>query len=283
MKIAFSTLGCPDFTWPEIYAMAKDLGFDGIEIRGLGEDIYAVKAKPFTDEQLPQTIEKLKSLNIEIPCFSSGCCIKYKEREEENIKEITQYILLAAKMGAPYVRILADEKPYPEDQVDDDVVLQTLKRVIPIAEENNVTLLIETNGVYSDTSRLCELLNNAASDSVAALWDIHHPYRYANENPEVTVQNLGAYIQYVHVKDSAEEDGKICYKMMGEGDLPIHEAMLALQSINYEGIYTTTVNRATLDECALAYKPMDEIIDNIQDTVEVVDIIRPVYNFKAAE
>jgi tRNA-splicing ligase RtcB len=50
-----------------------------------------------------------------------------------------------------------------------------------------------------------------------------------------------------------------------------------------EGIYTTTVNRATLDECALAYKPMDEIIDNIQDTVEVVDIIRPVYNFKAAE
>jgi len=50
-----------------------------------------------------------------------------------------------------------------------------------------------------------------------------------------------------------------------------------------EGIYTTTVNRATLDECALAYKPMDEIIGNIQDTVEIVDIIKPVYNFKAAE
>ncbi len=50
-----------------------------------------------------------------------------------------------------------------------------------------------------------------------------------------------------------------------------------------EGIYTTTVNRSTLDECALAYKPMDEIIDNIQDTVEIIDIIKPVYNFKAAE
>ncbi|NLG87766.1 MAG: RtcB family protein [Clostridiaceae bacterium] len=50
-----------------------------------------------------------------------------------------------------------------------------------------------------------------------------------------------------------------------------------------EGIYTTTVNRDTLDECALAYKPMDEIIDNIKDTVEVVDIIKPVYNFKASE
>ena len=50
-----------------------------------------------------------------------------------------------------------------------------------------------------------------------------------------------------------------------------------------EGIYTTTVNRSTLDECALAYKPMDEIINDIQDTVEIVDIIKPLYNFKAAE
>ncbi len=50
-----------------------------------------------------------------------------------------------------------------------------------------------------------------------------------------------------------------------------------------EGIYTTTVNRATLDECALAYKPMDEIIENIQETVEILDIIKPVYNFKASE
>jgi RNA-splicing ligase RtcB len=50
-----------------------------------------------------------------------------------------------------------------------------------------------------------------------------------------------------------------------------------------EGIYSTTVNRSTLDECALAYKPMDEIMANIRDTVEIVDIIKPVYNFKAAE
>lgn len=49
-----------------------------------------------------------------------------------------------------------------------------------------------------------------------------------------------------------------------------------------EGIYSTSVNRSTLDECALAYKPMEEIIRNIHDTVEIVDIIKPIYNFKAA-
>lgn len=48
-------------------------------------------------------------------------------------------------------------------------------------------------------------------------------------------------------------------------------------------VYTTSVNKETLDECPLAYKPMDEIIKNIGDTVEIVDTIKPLYNFKAAE
>ncbi|HBK67299.1 MAG TPA: sugar phosphate isomerase/epimerase, partial [Firmicutes bacterium] len=49
MKIAFSTLGCPDFSWTDIYSMAKDLGFNGIEVRGLGSEIFAIKAQPFTE------------------------------------------------------------------------------------------------------------------------------------------------------------------------------------------------------------------------------------------
>lgn len=49
-----------------------------------------------------------------------------------------------------------------------------------------------------------------------------------------------------------------------------------------EGIYTTTVNKHTLDEAAFAYKPMEEIIKNIKDTVEIVHIIKPIYNFKAS-
>ena len=50
-----------------------------------------------------------------------------------------------------------------------------------------------------------------------------------------------------------------------------------------EGIYTTSVNPSTIDESPMAYKPMEEILENIGDTVEVVKIIKPVYNFKASE
>ncbi len=235
MKLAFSTLGCPNFSWTEIYSMASDLGFDGIEIRGLGENIFAVQAQPFTESQLPETIKKLEELRLEIPCLSSGCCLKFSEDAEENHDEIVQYILLASKLGTPYVRILADNEPHPTGEVNDDVVLSALRRLIPLAEEKGVTLLVETNGVYADTARLCRLLDNISSGAVAALWDINHPYRFAGETAEQTVQNLGAYIKHVHIKDSIMEDGTVKYRMMGEGDLPLDEIMMALNSINYEG------------------------------------------------
>lgn len=50
-----------------------------------------------------------------------------------------------------------------------------------------------------------------------------------------------------------------------------------------KGIYTTSVSESTIDESPMAYKPMQSILDNIGDTVDVVSIIKPVYNFKASE
>lgn len=49
------------------------------------------------------------------------------------------------------------------------------------------------------------------------------------------------------------------------------------------GIYTTSVNQSTIDESPMAYKPAKEILENIKDTVDVVKVIKPVYNFKASE
>ena len=50
-----------------------------------------------------------------------------------------------------------------------------------------------------------------------------------------------------------------------------------------DGIYTTSVGAATLDECPMAYKPMEAIVDNIAPTVKIERIVRPVYNFKAGD
>ncbi len=235
MKISFSTLACPDFEWSDIYSMAKDFQFDGIEIRGLGNDIFSVKAKPFSDAQLPKTVEKLKTLGLEIPCLSSGACLKFAGKQEETTAEITAYAKLANRLGTPYIRILADLEPQPVDEVDDDAIAEFLKKLVPVAEEYNVTLLVETNGVYCDTKRLKKLLDKVGSRKIAALWDMHHPYRFKGELPSETVANLGEYIKYTHTKDSVSNNGKIEYKLMGEGDMPIKEMLEALKNVGYTG------------------------------------------------
>ena len=87
MKLAFSTLGCPDFNWTDIYSMAKDLGFDGIEIRGLGNEIFAVKAQPFTEAD---TADHQKTLGTAsrnpLPFF--WLLPEFADKAEENIKKL---------------------------------------------------------------------------------------------------------------------------------------------------------------------------------------------------
>ncbi|HJI56687.1 MAG TPA: RtcB family protein [Oscillospiraceae bacterium] len=50
-----------------------------------------------------------------------------------------------------------------------------------------------------------------------------------------------------------------------------------------EGIYTTSVSMSTLDESPMVYKSLDEILENIKDTIDIIKIIKPIYNFKASE
>ena len=86
MLTCFSTLACPDFSWQDIYSMAKDFGFNGIEIRGLGQDIFSVKAPPFTEANLPKTVAKLKELKLTIPCLSSGEPVNNLETKDKAIR-----------------------------------------------------------------------------------------------------------------------------------------------------------------------------------------------------
>lgn len=61
------------------------------------------------------------------------------------------------------------------------------------------------------------------------------------------------------------------------------ELNLADFKAEMKGIWSSTVNKSTLDEAPMAYKTMDDIVENIGETAEIVKIIKPIYNFKAAE
>lgn len=72
--------------------------------------------------------------------------------------------------------------------------------------------------------------------------------------------------------------GRIMSRTKAKENLNMEEYKRAM-----EGIYTTSVNEATLDEAPMAYKSLEDIMDVIQETVEIVDIMKPIYNFKASD
>ena len=248
MKISFSTISCPSFSWTDIYSMAKDFSFDGIEIRGLGNDIFAVKAQPFREEELSKTLSKLEEIGIDISCFSSGCSLKDKENYDLNISQISQYIELARKCGTKYIRVLGDLEAMATGDVDDDYVCGVLKELAVKAKEANVILLVETNGVFANTKRLRNLLDSVGSENVAALWDMHHPFRFEGERAKDTIDNLGEYIKYTHIKDSVMENGQVKYRMLGEGDVPVKEMLEALKGVGYTGYVTLEIIPSAFDD-----------------------------------
>ena len=70
--------------------------------------------------------------------------------------------------------------------------------------------------------------------------------------------------------------GRIMSRGRAKKELNINDFKKTMQ-----GIYSTSVTENTIDEAPMAYKPIKEIISNIQDTIEIIDIIKPIYNFKA--
>ena len=65
MKFSFSTLGCPCWDWGEILAAARDLNYDGIEIRGVGKELYAPHISCFQKDALAGTMQRLHELKLE--------------------------------------------------------------------------------------------------------------------------------------------------------------------------------------------------------------------------
>ena len=239
MKIAFSTLGCPDWNWDLILATAKDMKFDGIEIRGIANEIYAPKIPVFAYDRIDEAIDKVKRMGLEISCLTSACYLFDKNAEERTIAEGKEYIDLAEELKVPFIRVLGDKEPYPGSDIDDDFVAAQLVRLCSYAAKKNVTVLIETNGVYADSGRMTKLLEKTGKDSPGVLWDVHHPFRYFNETPEYTYSVLKDKIRYLHVKDSVIlPDGKLKYRMMGYGDVPLKAIFNVLKSDGYDGYVT---------------------------------------------
>lgn len=235
MKLAFSTLGCPGWSWEEIYATAKDLGLDGIEIRGLENEMYAPEAKPFRPENIDKTMATLKTGRMKLPMLTSGANLSDRGNKGKALAEGKGYVDLAVKLGSPFIRVLGDLNPEPSGFVDLSLVRASYLDLCEYASAKGVRVLIETNGVLADSGVMASFMEGISHPSAGILWDIHHPWRFFNESPEDTICQIGRYVRYVHIKDSVMKNGQVAYRMLGYGDVPILDMLKQLHALGYDG------------------------------------------------
>lgn len=234
MKLCFSTIGCPNWSLKDIVTIGQDLGYKGIEIRSINNNVYAPEMKEFTID-IDKTVQILSKANIEIAMLTTNCALA-NHNDITCVERAKRYVDLAEKLKVKYIRLMSTDKPY-FDGGDINLCKSRYKEIVNYAKNKNVIPLMETNGLFVDTKLLASFLDEIG-DGCGALWDTHHPYRFNDESIETTINNLGRHIKYVHLKDSIIEKGQVTYKMMGHGDMPLNKIINLLIANGYDGYYT---------------------------------------------
>ena len=223
MKLSFSTRGWNDLPWEDQVRDAEEYRFQGIELYNLSRtSALTERSSPFHPYHQNETLRSVKEKHLSFSCLDTSIDLSDGEAD---LDEFGALFAAAVSLHVPYVSVCALKEQ--EEQVKSN-----LNALLPLMNGIEPGLLIKTTGIYADTSRLRNLLDDFACDELGALWDMHHPYRDFGESPDTTIRNLGAYVRHVHLRDS-DDNGD--YNLIGEGTLPVKEMMQALGSIDYNG------------------------------------------------
>ncbi len=236
MRLAFSTLGCPGWSWEQIVASAQSMGYDGIEVRGVGNEMYLPRAEPFQAERLAATLADLRARGLALCCLGSSVAFHDATQLAARLEEGRAYIDLAAQAGVPFVRVFGDRAKEGERDAVAARIVSGLRELAAYAAPKGVAVLLETHGDFHRAREVAAILEQVGQPAAGVLWDVHHPYRVAGEAVDETYRILQPFIRHVHLKDSRRlEGGQVRYCLLGQGDVPVRRAVELLAEGGYQG------------------------------------------------
>ena len=245
MKLAFSTLACPDWSWEQVIERAKIYGYDGIEWRLIdGETVSA----SFPEERCREIETAVSEAGLETCALDSSVSLAHPpgaERDKQ-LGEAVRLLELAQALGTDALRVFPGK--YPESVSDEeakDWVSAGLEHLTPHARETGVKIALEIHDSFdwnrrekrgTTTSSLTkDVLSRAGTPEVGLLWDLSNPY-FEGEEAAETWDNVKHRLLYVHLKDMKPKvDGDWQYVPMGEGELPLREVVNWLEQAGYDG------------------------------------------------
>ena len=231
MKLSFSTKGWHGRSFDALCDMAEATGFSGIELHNINGPLFTDRDGAFYGHAAAATKRRLYDRKLSLPCLdvlSDPAATKFEAAKDE----ILRCLAIAGNLGISMLRVRTDAT---DAEAAREKTARLIGAVLPEAEAQGVTILIETSGVFAKTEVLRDILEQFASDRLAALWEVAEAYLVGGEEPEAVVRNLGAYIRHVHFSDIARNKTGFTHVLMGEGEIPFADVMRALRSVNYDG------------------------------------------------
>jgi sugar phosphate isomerase/epimerase len=269
MDLSFTTLGCPEWDLDTIITQARSLGYKGIDFRG-----YQGENNIWTCTEFSEKAEKTRDIifeqGLEVPCFSSSIRLLFEQGgKEQNLNEAKEYIKLASLFKTRFIRVFGGYiKQAGIETVEQGAEQATLflDEIASLAEGTDISFLVETHDDWISGSDLKQVLERSRRKNIGAIWDIHHPFRARNEQPQQTWDLIGQWVRYIHVKDSrtTAEGHQLC--LPGTGDIPITETVEVLSKGGYTGYYAFEWEKKwhpEIEEPETAFPAYIEFMNNI--------------------
>lgn len=238
--IAFSTLGCPAWSWKQILDAAGRHGYMALELRGVAGEMDLPKVPELQGTRLAETKKDLAALGLVVSDLGASAQMHHKDpaEREKQFDEGRRFIDLAHAMGVKYVRMFGDKIPEgePKEEVMKRVV-EGFRKMAGHAKPAGVTVLIESHGDFTHSGDLVEILTRVDHPQFQLLWDAHHSFVAGQEKPADSYKALGRWIRHTHLKDSKPAGADRRYVLLGTGEVPVKEQVAVLAKGGYEGFY----------------------------------------------
>jgi sugar phosphate isomerase/epimerase len=253
MKLAFSTLGCPDWTLDQIASCVEANGYEGLELRGLQREFSLPDCPALAPGERAAVRRRFEGLGCALCAVDSSATFSSPEEQERSkaVDEVRRYAELGADLGSRLIRVFGGNLAAGHT-MDETIsfMADSLRRAAEAAAEAGLALVVETHDAFCLGADLARVLaaadhwlrasapdaEDAKPDHPAclALWDVHHPLAHG-ESVADTVRHLGSRLAHVHTKDARTVDGQRGYCLFGEGDVPYREVFTALAEHGYTG------------------------------------------------
>ena len=240
LKLSFSTLGCPDWTFDKIISFAAENDYSGIEVRGIQREMDLTRCKEFGPENLATTLRLMKDKGLKFVDLGSSAEMHHSDPAErqKQLDEARRFIHLAEQLRCPYVRVFPNKLAKEDRDKAIDVIVSCLKEVGNYANGTSVMVLMETHGEVVESAVLKRIMDSVNHPKVGLVWDVSNMWTVTKEPPAQVYSVLKKYIRHTHIKDATLLDKGPQYKLMGKGEVPIFEAIDILYKDGYKGYYS---------------------------------------------